>query len=617
MLNHFPWWKNLTIVLVLAVVGLYAIPNLYGEDPALQISAGRNGQLSVETAGQVRSALEAGGISPKSVALEGEQLLVRLAHGDEQLKARPLVQQALGENYTVALNLAPTTPDWLRAIGAGPLKLGLDLRGGVHFLMEVDMNTAMDKAQTQMIDDFRTTLSEGGIRGAAMRRDRDHSVTLRFRSADERTAGEKVLAKRFLDLQFNGVPGDELSLKAVPTEQRLKELREYAVQQNITILRNRVNELGVAEPLVQRQGAARIVVELPGVQDTAEAKKILGATATLEFRMVDNEGDLATAMGGRVPAGSELLNDRDGRPVLLKKRIVLTGDHIVGASSGMDENGMPQVSIDLDGAGGSKMARETKDNIGKPMATLFIEYKASGQRDAEGNALFVKKQEVINVATIQSRLGSSFRITGLDSPQEAHELALLLRAGALIAPIQIVEERTVGPSLGQENIERGIEAILLGLVALVLFMAIYYRKFGLVANVALLANLIGIVGVMSMIPGAALTMPGMAGIVLTLGMAVDANVLIFERIREELRDGKSVQQAIHLGFDNAFSSIFDGNITTLISAVILFGVGSGPVRGFAVTLIIGILVSMFTAIVVSRAIINSVWGGKRLERLSI
>lgn len=617
MLNHFPWWKNLCIALVLALFGLYAIPNIYGEDPALQISAGRNAQLDVDTAAAVRTALEAGGISPKSVSLENGQLLVRLSHGDEQLKARPVVQQVLGENYTVALNLAPTTPNWLRAIGAGPLKLGLDLRGGVHFLMEVDMNTAMEKAQTQMVDDFRTALSEGGIRGASLRRDRDHSVNLRFRTVEERDAGEKLLAKRFPDLLFNNVPTDAQSIKAVPTDARLRELREYAVQQNISILRNRVNELGVAEPLVQRQGAARIVVELPGVQDTAEAKKILGATATLEFRMVDHEGDVASAMNGRVPAGSELLSDRSGRPVLLKKRIVLTGDHIVGASSALDENGMPQASIDLDGAGGSKMARETKDNIGKPMATLFIEYKASGERDSEGNAIFVKKQEVINVATIQSRLGSSFRITGLDSMQEAHELALLLRAGALIAPIQIVEERTVGPSLGQENIERGIEAILLGMLALVIFMGIYYRKFGLVANVALVGNLIGIIGVMSMIPGAALTMPGMAGIVLTLGMAVDANVLIFERIREELRDGKSVQQSIHLGFENAFSSIVDSNLTTLIVAAILFGVGSGPVRGFAVTLIIGIIVSMFTAIVMSRAIINSVWGGKRLERLSI
>ncbi|MBQ1782985.1 MAG: protein translocase subunit SecD [Gammaproteobacteria bacterium] len=616
MLNHYPWWKNLLIASAVLLVGLFAIPNFYAPDPALQISAGRNASVTIDTAGKVREALIAGGISPKSVAVEKERLLVRLTTDDEQLPARALVQQVLGDSYTVALNLAPTTPGWLDAIGGSPLKLGLDLRGGVHFLMEVDMKTAMEKAQSQMIDDFRSTLSEGGIKGVAMRRDRDNGVSLRFANAEQRDQGETLLAKRFLDLQF--LPGvDARSLLALPTEARMKELREFAVQQNITILRNRVNQLGVAEPLVQRQGASRIVVELPGVQDTAEAKKILGATATLEFRMVDTENDLATAVGGRVPAGSELLSDRDGRPVLLKKRTVLTGDHIVGAGSSPDENGMPRVSIDLDGAGGSKMARETKDNIGKPMATLFIEFKGTGERDAQGNPVFVKKQEVINVATIQSRLGSSFQITGLDSPAEAHELALLLRAGALIAPIQIVEERTIGPSLGKENIERGIEAILLGFVVLVIFMGVYYRKFGLVANVALFANLVGIVGIMSMIPGAALTMPGMAGIVLTLGMAVDANVLIFERIREELRDGKSVQQAIHSGFDNAFSSIFDGNITTLITAVILFSVGSGPVRGFAVTLMIGIVVSMFTAIIVSRAIINSAWGGKRLDRLSI
>lgn len=616
MLNHYPWWKNLLIASAVLLVGLFAVPNFYAPDPALQISAGRNTSVSIDTAGQVREALVAAGITPKAVTVEKDRLLVRLSKDDEQLPARTLVQQTLGDGFTVALNLAPTTPGWLEAIGGSPLKLGLDLRGGVHFLMEVDMKTALEKAQSQMIDDFRSTLSEGGIKGVAMRRDRDHGVSLRFATGEQRDQGEKQLAKRFLDLQF--MPGlDDRSLIAVPTEARMKELREFAVQQNITILRNRVNELGVAEPLVQRQGASRIVVELPGVQDTAEAKKILGATATLEFRMVDIENDLATAVGGRVPAGSELLTDRNGAPVLLKKRTVLTGDHIVGASNSVDENGMPQVNIDLDGAGGSKMSRETKDNIGKPMATLFIEFKGTGERDAQGNPVFVKKQEVINVATIQSRLGSSFRITGLDSPAEAHELALLLRAGALIAPIQIVEERTIGPSLGKENIERGIEAILLGFVALVIFMGVYYRKFGLVANVALFANLVGIVGIMSMIPGAALTMPGMAGIVLTLGMAVDANVLIFERIREELRDGKSVQQAIHSGFDNAFSSIFDGNITTLITAVILFAVGSGPVRGFAVTLMIGIVVSMFTAIIVSRAIINSAWGGKRLDRLSI
>lgn len=616
MLNHYPWWKNLLIASTVLLVGLFAVPNFYAPDPALQISAGRNTSVSIDTAGQVREALVAAGITPKAVTVEKDRLLVRLSKDDEQLPARTLVQQTLGDGFTVALNLAPTTPGWLEAIGGSPLKLGLDLRGGVHFLMEVDMKTALEKAQSQMIDDFRSTLSEGGIKGVAMRRDRDHGVSLRFATGEQRDQGEKQLAKRFLDLQF--MPGlDDRSLIAVPTEARMKELREFAVQQNITILRNRVNELGVAEPLVQRQGASRIVVELPGVQDTAEAKKILGATATLEFRMVDIENDLATAVGGRVPAGSELLTDRNGAPVLLKKRTVLTGDHIVGASNSVDENGMPQVNIDLDGAGGSKMSRETKDNIGKPMATLFIEFKGTGERDAQGNPVFVKKQEVINVATIQSRLGSSFRITGLDSPAEAHELALLLRAGALIAPIQIVEERTIGPSLGKENIERGIEAILLGFVALVIFMGVYYRKFGLVANVALFANLVGIVGIMSMIPGAALTMPGMAGIVLTLGMAVDANVLIFERIREELRDGKSVQQAIHSGFDNAFSSIFDGNITTLITAVILFAVGSGPVRGFAVTLMIGIVVSMFTAIIVSRAIINSAWGGKRLDRLSI
>lgn len=617
MLNHYSRGVNVLIALVVLLFGLYAFPNLYPEDPAVQISAGRNAEVNLDTSAKVRTALEAASIPTKGIELEGNRLLVRLEKSDDQQPAKEAVQQLLGENYTVALNLAATTPNWLRAIGGSPLKLGLDLRGGVHFLMEVDMKTALEKSQTQMIDDFRSALTDGGLRGASMRRDRDNGISVRFRSVEERDQGEAILSKRFNDLLF-GPGADDQSLLALPSEGKMKEMREYAVQQNITILRNRVNALGVAEPLVQRQGASRIVVELPGIQDTAEAKKILGATATLEFRMVDGEGDLASAVSGRVPAGSDLLYDRNGRPVLLKKRVVLTGDHIVGAVGASDpQNNMPQVSIDLDSAGGSKMARETKDNVGKPMATVFIEFKGTGERDAAGNPIFIKKMEVINVATIQSRLGSSFRITGLDSPDEAHELALLLRAGALIAPIQIVEERTVGPSLGKENIERGTEAILLGFAALVLFMGVYYRKFGLVANVALFCNLVGIVGIMSMIPGAALTMPGMAGIVLTLGMAVDANVLIFERIREELREGKAIQQAIHAGFDNAFSSIFDGNITTLITAVILFAVGSGPVRGFAVTLMIGILVSMFTAIIVSRAIINSAWGGKRIDKLSI
>jgi preprotein translocase subunit SecD len=401
------------------------------------------------------------------------------------------------------------------------------------------------------------------------------------------------------------------------TETKLRETQDYAISQNVTILRNRVNELGVAEPLVQRQGAERIVVQLPGVQDTARAKEILGATATLEFRLLDSDNSVLEAERGRVPFGSELFPNRNGGNALLKEDVILTGDHIVNATAGFDEYQRPQVSISLDGAGGDKMSLATRDNVGKPMATLFIEYKATGDRDANGKLIFEPLAEVINVATINSRLGSNFRITGISSQQEAQNLALLLRAGALIAPIQIVEERTIGPSLGQENIDMGMQAIISGFLMVLVFMVVYYRKFGLVANAALAVNLVLIVGIMSMIPGATLTLPGMAGIVLTVGMAVDANVLIFERIREEIKAKRSPQQAIHHGYDSALSTIADANITTLIAAIILFAVGTGPIKGFAVTLAIGIITSMFTAIVGTRAVINAIWGGKRIDKLSV
>jgi preprotein translocase subunit SecD len=439
---------------------------------------------------------------------------------------------------------------------------------------------------------------------------------VQFRNLEDLDNAETFLEKQNQSLLFIS-DEDSLTLSAKMTEQKLKETREYALQQNITIIRNRVNELGVAEPLVQRQGQKHIVIELPGVQDTAKAKEILNATATIEFRLVDTEGDLGAALNGRVPGSSQLLKERNGQPVLLKKRVMLTGDHIVDAGSSFDEYSRPQVNITLDSAGGSKMSNGTKNSIGKPMATVFIEYKPTDRLDSEGNTVFEKVEEVISVATIQARLGKTFRITGAGSQAEAHNLALLLRAGALIAPIQIVEERTVGPTLGAENVQLGFQAIMMGFGLVFLFMLIYYRAFGVVANLALGANLILIIGVMSMIPGATLTLPGMAGIVLTVGMAVDANVLIFERIREEMREGKSVQQSIHQGYDAAFSTIIDANITTLIAALILFAVGTGPIKGFAVTLSIGIITSMFTAVIGTRTIVNAVWGGKRLDKLSI
>ncbi|RXS42511.1 protein translocase subunit SecD [Idiomarina sp. 29L] len=614
MLNKYPLWKNLLIIFVVLVAALYALPNIYGEDPAVQISADRNATIDASTMDRVRNALDSVDIEPKSVSLENEQLLVRLNSDNEQLKARETILDSLGDNYIVALNLAPATPEWLKSLGAQPMKLGLDLRGGVHFLMEIDMGEAMSKIIDGMKDTVRTELREERIRYSAVRVD-GTAVEIELRN-DE--AFQE--AAQYLDNRYQGyvlAENEETrTLRLEMTEQKIAETRDYAVDQNITIMRNRVNELGVAEPVIQRQGSNRIVVELPGVQDTARAKEILGATATLEFRMVDSENDVRDAMNGRVPFGSELLPMRDGPQQLLKEDVILTGDHIVNAGVGYDEYNRPQVNITLDGVGGNKMSLATKDNVGKPMATVFIEYEATDERDEEGNLQFTKSAEVINVATIQSRLGSNFRITGVGA-QEAQNLALLLRAGALIAPIQIVEERTVGPSLGQQNIDSGTQAIFWGFVLVLAFMVVYYKKFGLVANAALATNLILIIGVMSMIPGATLTLPGMAGIVLTVGMAVDANVLIFERIREEIKAKRSPQQAIHHGYDSALSTIADANVTTLIAALILFAIGNGPIKGFAITLAIGIITSMFTAIVGTRAIVNSVWGGKRLSKLSI
>jgi len=614
VLNKYPLWKNLLVIFVVLMAALYALPNIYGEDPAVQISANRNATIDTSTMDRVKSSLENVGIQAKSIALEEEQLLVRLNSDDEQLKARESILESLGDNYIVALNLAPATPEWLKSVGAQPMKLGLDLRGGVHFLMEIDMDEAVRKIVDGMKDTIRAELREERIRYSAVR---VNDTTVEIELRNEEAYAE---AAEYLDGRYQGytlLEDDENQLLQLQmSDQKLAETRDYAVSQNITIMRNRVNELGVAEPLIQRQGSNRIVVELPGVQDTARAKEILGATATLEFRMVDSENDVRDAQNGRVPFGSELMPMRDGPDQLLKEDVILTGDHIVNAGVGYDEYNRPQVNITLDGAGGNKMSLSTKDNVGQPMATVFIEYKATDERDEEGNLQFTKNAEVINVATIQSRLGSNFRITGVGA-NEAQNLALLLRAGALIAPIQIVEERTVGPSLGQQNIDSGTQAIFWGFVLVLAFMLLYYKKFGLVANCALAANLVLIIGVMSMIPGATLTLPGMAGIVLTVGMAVDANVLIFERIREEIKAKRSPQQAIHHGYDSALSTIADANVTTLIAALILFAIGNGPIKGFAITLAIGIITSMFTAIVGTRAIVNSVWGGKKLSKLSI
>ena len=613
------------VVLIILIGAFYALPNLYGEDPALQVSGARGMDVDDSSMQTVKKALDDRKIDAQ-YELENGQLIVRFKTTEDQLVARDIAAKALGENYITALNLAPATPAWMRSLGMHPLKLGLDLRGGVHFLMEVDMDAAMKKMTDQLVNDFRTELRNSGIRLSGARAEGD-SVVVAFRDEKTRDDAMSLLTSKHKDFKLQDYDQDDrFFIRATMTPQKLSEVRTNAVDQNINIIRNRVNELGVAEPLVQRQGADRVVVELPGIQDTARAKEILGATATLEFRLVDNTADIAAAAQGHVPAGTEVLYDARHYPVVVTKQVILTGDHIVDASSSADENGRPQVNISLDSRGGNIMSNFTKDNVGKPMATNFIEYKVI--EDNSPDALkpgdpgykpkFKKVEQIINVATIQTRLGSSFRITGIDSIKEAHNLALLLRAGALIAPIQIVEERTIGPSLGQQNINNGMKAMLYGLVFLVIFMIIYYKAFGFIADLALVFNLVLIVGIMSLIPGATMTLPGIAGIVLTLGMAVDANVLIYERIREELRAGRPVQYAINEGYARAFVTIADSNITTLITGLILFMVGTGSVKGFALVLMIGLASSMFTAVTACRAIVNWIWGGRpNLKGLSI
>ncbi|WP_194757108.1 protein translocase subunit SecD [Aliidiomarina indica] len=616
MLNKFPLWKNLLVLFIVLFGALYALPNLYGEDHAVQISGTRGGEVTMDTLSQVERTLQQAGIPTRGMSYEGGQVLVRLESDDDQLAARELLVSELGNQYVVALNLAPATPSWLAGIGGEPLKLGLDLRGGVHFLMEVDMEEALNKMRESMLDTVRDRLRDARVRYTGVRAE-GNDVVVTLRSAEDYQGALSELRNQFEGYETRTDSGAN-TITLVMTDQFLQETRANAIDQNITILRNRVDELGVAEPLIQRQGQDRIVVELPGIQDTARAKEILGATATLEFRFVDTDNDLQDAIAGRVPFGSRLFNVRGGGQQLLENRVILTGDHIVNANVGYDESNRPQVNITLDSAGGRLMTQATRGNVGRPMATVFIEFLATGETTDEGRIAFERVEEVVSVATIQAVLGSNFRITGVGSIQDAQNLALLLRAGALIAPIQIVEERTVGPSLGAENVRAGMTAIMAGFILVLFFMGIYYRKFGLVANLALLTNLVLIVGVMSMIPGATLTMPGMAGILLTVGMAVDANVIIFERIREELLAGRSPQQAISRGYENAFSTIADANITTLITALILFAVGTGSIKGFAVTLAIGIVTSMFTAIVGTRAIVNLAWGRqKRLTKLSI
>jgi len=617
-MNQYSLWKYILILVVLLVGAVYALPNLYGEDPALQVSGTRSASVDGTVLESIEAALKNADIPVKATESEQGRLLIRFPDTETQLKAVDYVKSVLGTDYVVALNLAPATPAWLTRVNALPMYLGLDLRGGVHFLLEVDMDAAVKQAIERYTGELRGILRDSKIRYTSIRSE-DSGVRVLFKGAEDRDGARDAIRKESPTLLLDDIDeGERIGLFASPAEQEVREIREFALQQNILTLRNRVNELGVAEPVIQQQGTGRIVVQLPGVQDTAQAKRILGATATLEYRAVDIEHDIDRALAGKVPAGSRVYRERNGNPVLLKKSVIATGDQIINARSGFDQqSGSPNVTVMLDAKGARSMLKFTKENVGKPMAVVFIENRTETKL-VEGKPVksSVKVEEVVSIATIRDVFSKRFQTTGLDSPAEAHELALILRSGALAAPIDIVEERTVGPSLGKDNIEQGFKSVVIGFCLVLVFMGLYYRVFGMVANLALAMNVVLMVAVLSMLQ-ATLTLPGIAGIVLTVGMAVDANVLIFERIREELRNGNSPQASIQAGYEKAFSTIADANITTLIAAIVLLSYGTGPIKGFAVTLSIGILTSMFTAIMGTRAVVNLLYGRRRNVRLMI
>ena len=616
MLNQYPLWKYIVLIVALVFGTIYAMPNLFGEDPAVQVSH-RTKPMAQEDLLLIEQTLTGSDITIKSSELLEGRALVRFDDENTQLKAADVLGASLEKQYLVALNLAPATPGWLRLLKAAPMYLGLDLRGGVHFLMEVDMAAAIKRLEESLLSDMRSHLRNEKIRYRGITRD-ERGLHIRFRESDDMLKALDNLEDQFKELAFS-MNEDDMVIDAKLTEVAIRDEKRAALQQNVVTLRNRVNELGVAEPVIQQQGDSRIVVQLPGIQDTAGAKKILGATATLEFRLTEGtRTDWEDAeRTGRIPLNALLYHERDGSPVLLKRRVIVTGDQIVDAASTIDQQkGVPAVAVRLDGKGAKKMGETTRENVKKPMAVVFIENKVESKQ--VGDEVVKKRttvKEVINVSTIQEQFSGRFQITGLGS-EEARDLALLLRAGSLRAPVEIIEERTVGPSLGKDNIDQGFQSVIIGFVLVLIFMAVYYRTFGLIANVALTANLVFIVAILSLLQ-ATLTLPGIAGIVLTVGMAVDANVLIFERIREEIRNGNSPQASIHAGYEKAFSTITDANVTTLLAAIVLFSLGTGPVKGFAVTLSIGIITSMFTAIVGTRGIVNLIYGGRNVQKLSI
>ena len=628
MRNHYPWWKWLIIAVVVIPGLFYALPNLFGDDLGIQIRGTRGATLTSSDLAQIQSLVDSSGSVYRSIRKDDRGISVRLTTPDDQLKVRDLLEQELGNRYTIALTLLPAAPNLFTGVGAKPMYLGLDLRGGVHFLMEVDMNSVARRAQERYVADIRAALRKEKLRYKEVHNRPDGAIEIWLRDASRLPDAQKLIQREFSGLTIDStqVQGEE-HLTVRLSESEVEDLSEFALTQNITALRNRIDELGVAEPVVQRQGDRRIVIQLPGVQDTARAKRILGRTATLEMMLVDEEHSLEAAQNGKTPPGSRLYKLRDGRSILLKKRVIYSGENITDAAASIDtQNGSPIVSITLDAVGSRINQRITGDNIGKRMAVVYIEIRSRNKINADGQAVTdqqgrvvrVKEriEEVITAPVIRDQLGKRFQIEGLDSVTEARDLALLLRAGSLAAPVEIIEERTVGPSLGRANIDQGFLSVIIGFVLVLVFMLLYYRAFGLFANTALGLNLVLIVAVLSMFQ-ATLTLPGVAGILLTVGMAVDANVLIFERIREELRNGNTPQASIHLGYDRALSTIVDANITTLIAAIVLFNFGTGPIKGFAVTLSIGILTSMFTSIFVTRGLANLMYGRKRVKSLAI
>lgn len=614
VLNRSPLWKTLLVVFFVLIGFIYAAPNLFGDDPAVQIR-GSNAAIPLDanTQNTVQQLLDKAQIRYQSVVLQDHSLLLRFNSTDTQLKAKDLIQEALGNNYLVALNLAPKTPEWLKAIGAMPMKLGLDLRGGVHLLIQVDVDSVIKQRIEGDLNSISQTLRSERIRYAGITRQGANGINLQFRTNDALDEAYAVLSQRYAEFTWKK---DDLLLQGTLSPQALLQARQDTLEQAMNTLRNRVNELGVSEAVVQQQGSSRVVVDLPGIQDTAQAKNILGKTATLEFHMVDTENDARSAMGGIVPVDTKLYMYED-RPVLLKNPIILRGSSITSARSGVGEDGRSSVDVRLGGGGEGLFTQTTAESIGKPMAVLYVDVKPETKLvDGQKVVSYTTERHVISVATIQSALGNNFQITGLSSQDEARTLALLLRAGALPAPVAVIEEREVGPSLGKQNIHMGMMSVTVGFLLVVIFMALYYRVFGLIADVALGLNLVLIVAILSLL-GATLTLPGIAGIVLTVGMAADANVLIFERIREELRNGVGVQASIHAGYERAFVTIVDANITTLIVTIVLFSLGSGAVKNFAVTVTVGLLTSMFTAITGTRTWVNFVYGAKPVKKLSI